>query len=140
MSATLKDFSFEEIEVGHEASFSHAFTADDVATFAKLSGDENPLHMDDAYAGQTKFRERVVHGMLVASLCSQLVGMHLPGKRCLFLKQDLLFKEPVFINDEITVHGKVVRKIMATQMIEIEVIMKKADQTVISGTALVQVI
>lgn len=140
MSPELNDFSFDQIEVGQEASFSHTFTAAAVDTFAALSGDHNPLHMDDVYAGQTKFGQRVVHGMLIASLCSQMVGMHLPGKKCLYLKQDLLFKEPVFINDNLMIKGIVMRKVESTQMLEIAISIMKGEHIVMTGNALVQVI
>jgi acyl dehydratase len=64
------------------------FAAEDVAAFAAISGDFSPLHMDDEYARGTEFGGRVVHGLLVGSLFSQLVGMHLPGKQALYLGQD----------------------------------------------------
>lgn len=140
MNALPNDFSIEEIEIGQEASFIRAFSEQDVTIFAELSGDKNPLHIDEEYARTTRFGKRVVHGMLVASMCSKLVGMYLPGKKCLYLKQELLFKDPVFIGDELTVIGKVLRKVLATNMLEIVINIKRGDTIVLSGNALVQVI
>ncbi|NUN11960.1 MaoC family dehydratase, partial [Candidatus Micrarchaeota archaeon] len=83
--------------------FKKTITAKDVDSFAEVSGDYNDLHVSDAFAAQTRFKERVVHGMLLASYFSQLVGMHLQTNKVLYLNQSLNFKNPVFIDDEIEV-------------------------------------
>ena len=69
---------FEKIKPGDEFQFSKAITAEDVEAFAKLSGDRNPLHMDDGFAARTHFQRRVVHGMLVANYVSTMIGMRCP--------------------------------------------------------------
>lgn len=109
-----KDLSLNDINIGDTVSFIRVFTEKDVKDFTKLSGDENPLHTDENYASKTKFGQKLVHGMLVGSLCSTLVGMYMPGKRCLYLDQTLSFKNPVFINDKLTVAGKVLSKSIST--------------------------
>jgi len=135
-----KDLTLNMIKVGDTASFERAFSDDDVRTFARLSGDENPLHLDDTYAKTTKFGRRIVHGMLLGGLCSALVGMYLPGKRCLYLGQTLTFKKPVFIGDLVTVSGTVVSISASTRIVEIEISMRTKDGEVASGTATVQVL
>lgn len=128
-----KDLSFDEIKVNDSASFSRTWTEKDVAIFSKLSGDANPLHMDDAYARTTSFGRRLVHGMLVASLCSRFVGMYLPGKRCLYLSQTLFFKRPVFVGDTVSVFGSVIAKSEVTKILTISMVIKKGEEVVVEG-------
>ena len=74
----------------------------DVRTFADLTGDHNPIHMDDEFASQSLFGKRIAHGMLNASLISAVLANHLPGQGSIYLGQTLKFVAPVFIGDEIT--------------------------------------
>lgn len=91
----------EELSVGQTESVSRTITADDVAAFARLSGDYNALHVDEEFAARTEFAERVVHGFLHASLLSTLVGMRIPGRGALYLGQSIDFTAPVFIGDTV---------------------------------------
>lgn len=116
----LKNLKFEDIAIGDESHFSVKITAEKLEHFASLSGDHNPLHMDEQYAKKSRFQQRVCHGMLLSSFFSQLVGMHLPGKRCLYLSQNLNFLHPSFINDEILVKGVVIEKSDSTKILEIQ--------------------
>ncbi|MBI3442687.1 MAG: MaoC family dehydratase [Candidatus Sungbacteria bacterium] len=135
-----KDLLLKDISVGDTASFSRIFTRNDVLAFARLSGDQNPLHLDEAYARTTRFGRRLAHGMLVGSLCSTLVGMYLPGKRCLYLSQTLFFRKPVFIGDTVVVQGVVRAKSESTGVLEIGVSITKDDEEVLTGIATVQVL
>lgn len=135
-----KELSFEEINIGNTASFSRTWTEEDVIAFANLSGDHNPLHMDNSYAKGTQFGQRLVHGMLLGSLCSRFVGMYIPGKKCLYLNQTLSFKKPVFIGDTVEVIGTVISKSEVTKILSISIVMKKDDELVVEGEAKVQVI
>jgi acyl dehydratase len=90
------------LQVGQQAFIKKRFTSLDVEQFARLSLDANPIHLDEAAAAQSVFGRRVVHGMLVASLFSALLGQHLPGEGTIFLGADIQFKGPVFLDDEIT--------------------------------------
>ncbi|MBA4531945.1 MaoC family dehydratase [Brevibacillus halotolerans] len=89
-------------KIGQSASFSRTMTETDFVMFAGLSGDYNPIHVDKEYAGDTRFGQRISHGLLTASLLSRLLGMHLPGKGSVYKDQSLQFKAPVFIGDTIT--------------------------------------
>lgn len=135
-----KDLTIGDIKVGQSASFERAFTEADVLAFAKLSGDKNPLHIDETYARSTKLGRRVVYGMLLGSLCSTLVGMYIPGKRTLYLGQTLSFKKPVFTGDKIIVTGTVEQVSVSTGIVVIAVSMKKGEEEVVSGTATTQVL
>lgn len=88
--------------VGQTASCSKTITETDVVTYAGLSGDFNPIHIDKEYAKKTRFGERIAHGLLTSSLLSQLLGVHLPGKGSVYVEQTLKFTAPVFIGDTIT--------------------------------------
>jgi 3-hydroxybutyryl-CoA dehydratase len=134
-----RDVAFEELVLGERVTFSRQWTDADVATFAQLVGDFNPIHCDEAYARTSLFERRIVHGMLVGSLCSTLVGMHLPGKRCLFLSQSLRFLLPVFIGDTVEVTGTIVSRDERTQVITIAVLMTRDADAVVDGLASVQV-
>jgi phosphate acetyltransferase/phosphate butyryltransferase len=105
-----RDLAFEDIQVGSAASFERTVTTSDIESFAALSGDFNPLHTDPAYASQTNFQKPIAQGMFLGALCSALVGMHLPGKRCLYLSQSLAFRNPVFADDTLLVEGKITAK------------------------------
>lgn len=118
--ADSKDLKFEDINIGDEYHFTVKITSEKLEYFASLSGDYNPLHMDEQYAQKSKFKQRVCHGMLLSSYFSQLVGMYMPGKRCLYLSQTLNFLHPCFINDEILVKGTVTEKSDSTKILEIK--------------------
>jgi acyl dehydratase len=135
-----RDLVMEDIQVGDAASFDRLWTEEDVSMFAKLSGDTNPLHMDDEYAQTTQFKGRLVHGMLVASLCSTLVGMYLPGKKCLYLSQTLTFKKPVFIGDTVSVTGVVISKSSVTKLLSISISIRNGKEEVVAGDARVQIL
>lgn len=93
---------------GQKAAVTRTITAADIETFARLTGDFNPLHLDEAYAARTRFGERVAHGMLTAGLISAVIGMHLPGPGGVYVSQTLKFARPVRIGDAITASAEVV--------------------------------
>ena len=87
--------------IGQTASCSKTITEADIVTYAGLSGDFNPIHINKEYAEKTRFGERIAHGLLTSCLLSQLLGMHLPGKGAVYMEQTLKFTAPVFIGDTI---------------------------------------
>ncbi len=91
-----------KFEVGQKASTTKTISDQDVRDFARLSGDHNPIHLDDQYAEKTRFKKRIAHGMLTVSLISQVAGTQLPGPGSIYLSQTLKFKNPVYIGDTIT--------------------------------------
>lgn len=101
--------SFDELKPGQRIEFEASFSEVDVNHFASLSGDWNPLHVDDAYAAQTPMRRRVAHGMLVASLLSRVAGMHFPGKQSLLLSvEHATFHNPVFVDESLRCEAELV--------------------------------
>jgi 3-hydroxybutyryl-CoA dehydratase len=93
--------------VGDVVTESRTITDQDVRDFANVSGDANPIHLDDAYAAKTRFKKRIAHGMLAASMLSKLAGMRLPGPGSIYLSQSMKFKNPCYIGDTITAEIKV---------------------------------
>lgn len=130
-----RDLHLEDIAVGDTASFERTIRESDIAAFAQLSGDHNPLHTDVAYAAGTSFGRPIVHGMLLGALCSTLVGMYMPGKRCLYLGQSLRFKKPVYAGDTVTVTGTVQAKSAVTRVLSIAVSICRGAEEVVVGEA-----
>jgi acyl dehydratase len=124
-----------DFTVGQHASFTKTFTDDDVRRFIAITGDVNPLHVDDVFAAETKFGRRVLHGMLTASIFSTMVGMLLPGTGAIYRSQTLRFLLPVYAGDTVTAHF-IVRSIdRAKHRLEIESwIENEAGERVIEGT------
>ncbi len=87
---------------GDRASRSLTITDDMIRAFADLTGDHNPVHLDDAYAAGTRFGRRIAHGMIAAGLISATLANELPGPGSVYLSQSLQFKAPVFPGDTIT--------------------------------------
>jgi|SRR6185369_1502240 len=104
----MTDRRWSDLALGDKASFDVQVSAEMLDCFARVSGDHNPLHMDDTFAVALGFAGRVAFGMLTASFYSRLVGMHLPGKHALLHGVDLEFKSPAYIGDVLTVAGEVV--------------------------------
>lgn len=90
------------LQIGDKEALTKAFTAEEVALFSRISGDDNPIHLDEEYASKTIFGQRIVHGMLVASLFSAILGSKLPGMGTIYLGQNLQFKNAVKIGEPIT--------------------------------------
>ena len=90
------------LTMGQTASLTKAFSEQDVALFAELSLDKNELHLNDEYAKESIFKQRIVHGFLSGSLISAVIGTLLPGKGAIYLHQDMDFKKPVYFGEKIT--------------------------------------
>jgi acyl dehydratase len=89
---------------GQHASFTKTFTEDDVRRFIEITGDVNPLHVDEEFAATTRFGRRVIHGMLTASILSTMVGMFIPGRGAIYRSQTITFLRPVHVGDTVTAH------------------------------------
>jgi acyl dehydratase len=120
MTDNPSELTFDQINIGYTKEFQVIVTESLINDFAKLSGDYSPIHINEDYAKSKKFKGRVVHGMLLASFLSRMVGMYLPGIHALYASQSLEFHNPCFINDEITVSSVVNDKSESTKIIKIE--------------------
>jgi 3-hydroxybutyryl-CoA dehydratase len=101
-----RGYAYEDLSVGMTEEFTKTITDGDILSFSEASGDDNPMHLDEAFAARGFFRRRVAHGMLTASLISTIIGTLLPGPGCVYLGQNLKFLAPVRIGD--TVMARVV--------------------------------
>ena len=124
----------DDFEVGQRASFTKTFTDEDVRRFVEITGDRNPLHVDDDFAARSQFGRRVLHGMLSASILSTMVGMLLPGTGAIYRAQTIRFLRPVYVGDTLTAHF-VVRSIdRERHRLEIEAwIENQSGERVIEG-------
>ena len=94
----------QDFEVGQHVTLTKTFTEDDVQRFVEITGDVNPLHVDEEFAKTTRFGRRVLHGMLTASILSTMVGMLLPGRGAIYRSQTIRFLLPVHIGETVTAH------------------------------------
>ena len=94
----------DDFKPGQRVSFSKTFTEEDVRRFIEITGDVNPLHVDDSFAAKTQFGGRVLHGMLTASILSTMVGMLLPGAGAIYRSQTIHFLRPVHVGETVTAH------------------------------------
>ena len=133
------DLRFSQIKLGSEYSFNKVFSNGDILSFAKLTGDFNPLHINPNH-GHKIFKQNIVHGMLAASLFSTLVGMYCPGKNCLYLSQEIEFIKPIYPNQKISVKGTVANKVEALKILCIKTEVLVDGKVAISGQAKVKVL
>ncbi len=106
----MKGKTILEINVGDKASFTKTITETDVYMYAGISGDLNPAHINEVVASNSMFKGRIAHGMLVASLISTVLGMHLPGPGSIYIGQELKFLAPVYFGDTITAEVEIIEK------------------------------
>ncbi|HEY3949927.1 MaoC family dehydratase [Phenylobacterium sp.] len=98
----MQGFYFDELSVGQSAETTRVVGAADIEAFAAVSGDVNPVHLDEAYAKTTTFGGRIAHGMLSAAYISAVLGNQLPGPGAIYLSQSLRFRRPVKVGDAVT--------------------------------------
>lgn len=130
--------SFEEIEIGEKASVTKTISETDVYLYAGISGDFNPLHVDEEYAKTTEFGKRIAHGGLAGSLLAPVLGMKLPGLGTVALETTTKFRRPVFFNDTITCEVQVIEKVEKLKAIRMKVLWtNQKKETVMKGECLV---
>ena len=113
------------------------FTKEDLMNFSKLSGDTNPLHTDEAYAQTTPFKRCVVHGALLNSLFSAILGCHFPGDGTIYAKQATTFIKPVYVDEHLIVSVEVVKVEKEKRKAWLKTLITRLDEVVVSGEAVV---
>src|SRR4051794_12573801 len=127
-----------QIKAGECATISKTITDDDIRTFAELTGDNNPVHLDDEFASGTRFGRRIAHGMLSASLISTVLGTRLPGTGVVYLSQNLKFTAPVYPGDTITARVTVTNIRTDKPIATLETVCtNQRDEPVVTGEAVV---
>lgn len=112
-------FTIEQLYLGQKDNFEKTFTDSDIMLFAEISGDRNPVHIDEIKAKNSIFGQRVVHGAFVSSIISALVAGKLPGEGTIYLGQESKFKAPVFIGDTILITCEVIEIIKEKNIIKL---------------------
>jgi 3-hydroxybutyryl-CoA dehydratase len=127
-----------KLQIGDTASLSKTITDDDIHSFADITGDHNPVHVDDEFAKHTRFGRRIAHGMLSASLISSVIANELPGRGSIYLSQTLQFVAPVFPGDLVTARVTVTAVREDKPIVKLETVcLNQRNETVIRGEATV---
>ena len=128
------------LNVGDKALLSKAFSEEEVLQFANISADKNPLHLDRDFGKASIFGHRIVHGMLVASLFSGLIGMKLPGEGSIYLGQSITFKAPVAIDEKVTASVEIIHIRTDKPIVTLRTVcVNSKGKVVIEGEAVVKV-
>ena len=134
----LSNFTFDELSLGQKASFTKQVTEQDVVLFAAVSGDVNPVHLDEAFAAETMFGGRIAHGMLSGAVISAALAMEMPGPGVIYLGQTLRFSRPVRIGDEVTAHLEITEKREGKGIVKLACeVVNQDGKVVVSGEATV---
>ena len=134
-SLVFNQVPIEEIQEGMEVSYSQTITDADVKAFAGISGDRNPVHMDEEYAENSKFKKRIAHGMMSASYFSALFGTKIPGEGCVYVAQSLQFKRPVYLGDTVVATVTVTKVDLDKRRVFFRTTCKVKNKIVIDGEA-----
>ena len=134
----LDGYAFDDLRVGMSAVYGRTITDTDLRNFSGVTGDTNPMHLNEDYAKTTFFKGCIVHGFLTASLLSTVIGTKLPGPGCLYVSQTLFFKAPVHVGE--TVYAKATVKALLPEkrraVLQTQCFVK--DIVVLDGEAVVQ--
>ncbi|HZX20199.1 MAG TPA: MaoC family dehydratase [archaeon] len=133
-------FEYANLSIGQSAELTKKISQKDIERFAEISGDKNPIHLDDEYAKNSIFGKKVAHGLLAVSMISTILGTKLPGPGSIYLKQEVKFLKPVFPGDTITAKVTVTKKFEEKKRVELSTsCSNQNNETVLDGTSLVQV-
>lgn len=130
-----KVLSLECISEGMSISHTQIITDEKVRLFAQISGDFNPIHLDDDFAQKSRFKKRIAHGLISGSLFSSIFGTQLPGSGCVYTAQSFNFKRPVYIGDEVSATVTVTGVNLKNRRITFETICTVRNKIVIDGNA-----
>lgn len=137
--ADLTGFYLEDLYVGMKGIYARTITETDIVMFAGISGDTNPMHLNEEYAKQTPFGGRIAHGMLSACFITTVLGTRLPGPGCIYMSQSLRFRAPVRIGETVTTTVTVTELVPEKRRALLSTICTVADHVVIEGEAMVMV-
>ena len=132
-------YKYEDLSIGMTHQTVHTITEKDIDLFAEVSGDRNPLHMDEEFAKQTQFGQRIAHGALTASYISGILGNDLPGPGSIFVGLNMRFRRPVYIGSEVIVKVEVTEMKERGNRVTLKVTCSVDGKAAISGEAMVMV-
>lgn len=137
--AAVHSLYYEDLRVGMRETLMRTVMDDDVVDFARISGDENPIHLSEGYAKNTRFGQRIAHGLYTASLISAILGTRLPGPGAVYRSQTLHFHAPVKIGDVVTVIVEVVELLPDGRQVRLRCEALVDGKVVLDGEAAVTV-
>jgi acyl dehydratase len=124
-----------DIEIGMNISYSQTITDSDIKAFAGISGDRNPVHLDEEYAENSRYKKRIAHGLMTASYFSALFGTKIPGEGCVYVSQSLNFKRPVYLGDTVTATVEVINIDLVKKRVFFRTTCKVKNKVVTDGEA-----
>lgn len=127
--------AIDDLKPGQSATYERTVTDGDIRRFAEISGDDNPVHLDEAFAAGTMFKGRIAHGMLAASFISTVVGTKLPGYGCIYISQSLRFRAPVRIGDRVDTTATVAEVNVERKRVKMQTVCRVGDTVVVEGEA-----
>lgn len=125
--------TYESLQIGESFTFTRTLTQEDVHAFADLTGDDNPIHVDEEYAKSTRFGKPVVHGVLLLGIISKVLGRDFPGHGSIAVAISCRFLRPVPVGSEITVEVKVAEKIEKRKHVKVRIYVYNNDKMVLGG-------
>ena len=134
----MKSYTYDEIEIGQNASVTKTISEYDVYAFAGITGDFNPAHINAPYAESTFFKERIAHGMLTASFVSTVLGMYLPGPGTIFVSNTANFLAPVNLGDTVATTCEVSEKLEKGKVLLKTTVTNQRGEVVMTGESLVK--
>lgn len=132
-------YLFEDLQIGMEASITRVVTVEDIEAFSAITGDRNPIHLDEAWASKTRFGGRIAHGILTGGLVSAVIGTRLPGPGNIYIKQTLEFRAPVRPGDAVTAQVRVSRLEPAKNRVFLDTTCRCGELEVLRGEAVLRV-
>lgn len=138
-SSAGQGYFFEDLGEGQSASVAKTVTEADIITFAHVTGDTNPIHLDAAYAAKTRFKERIAHGMLAAGFISAVFGTKMPGPGAIYVSQLLKFRAPVKIGDTVTTKVEVTSRVPEKKFVTFKTQCVVGSTVVVDGEATLMV-
>lgn len=130
--SNIKQYNLQNIVEGLQETITRKVTREDIEKFCELTGDFHPLHTNEEYAQMHGFQTVLLHGLLVSSFTSALVGMKLPGENAIVVSQQFEYLSPVYPDDELTIIGKVAKIRRAFSVIEVEIIVRNQKDEIVS--------
>lgn len=131
----LTSIPIEKIQIGMRVSYSQTITDADIKAYAGLSGDHNPVHVNQEYAEESRYGRRLAHGLMSVGFFSALFGMRLPGPGCVYVSQNIQFKRPVYIDDTVTAIAEVTGVCLKKKRVFFSTNCYVKNKIVISGDA-----